>query len=433
MQPPFVRHLAELLDRLSEAGFVAIVESNEVSISGLTAEHAVEILDLVGGVWRNSIEDSAGGVTTADQLVAAFQPFRLVLEKPAIEEGRWRLLTLAGFRQALNKPDLPGVVELARCQTAFDTQAFRAVAWGNGGVAVAVNEELRSPRDLVKETGQARIVPADLRRWLLASQPPVLEDAVFATWATLASVNIVRSLVSEVAQDGKLILRGVMRLQIDAPDNGTYGNLGREGFMTLQQATQWVYANSREAETRLGLFVNEMTRSAAHNVSCADGFRSTADALEGARLAFQLGLEGLSKDTMKALSDLRKSLSDETAKLSDITRQLALAVAGSVFLGMGVILTKQTSSISFIGIILFGLVLAIYVAFVGLSGHQYISLQRDLRAEWRRVLYRFISDPEYKRMVEIPAEKAEGNFYDACYAGGLAIFLLLLAMIFIFS
>ncbi len=425
--------LAELLDRLSETKSAVVVEANEISVAGLAADVAEQICVLIGDTWPIAIEDRAGSPTPRGQLQAAFQPFRMVLQKPAVDDGRLRLLTLAGFRQALLRADLPSIVEHARCNRGFETYGFQVGGWGQVARPPVVRDALRSPRDLVKETAQERIAPADIGRWILSSKEVVEGDPLFECWAELATVHIVRSLISEIMPDGRLVLRGIVRLQLGAPDGKTYGEIGPRGFSSLQQAAQWVYGNAREAETRLGLFINEMTRSASNNVSCAEGFQNCADALEGARLAFQLGLEGLSKDTMKALSDLRKSLSDETAKLSDVTRQLALAVAGSIFLGMGVILTKQTSNISHMGVVFFGLVIAIYVCFVGLSGHQYILLQRDLRDEWRKVLYRFISDDEYRRMVANPAKKSEDNFYDACIVGAISLGMLFAAMWFIFS
>lgn len=433
MPQPFETLLAERLDELADAGAVTISESDVVAISGLMAIEAKAICELIGDRWPIAAEDAAESETPIAEIRHEFEPFRLVITKPIAENGRLRLLTICGFRDRLAQPNLPGIIEHARVLAPFETQAFKVVEWGGSAEQYSPSSELRSPRELVRETAQVRQVPSDLRPWLLQGEVRSEDCPVFRAWAANSAINVARSLVTEVLEDGRLTLRGVMRLQFEPPTRSTFAEFGFPGFRAMQRAAHWIYENAREAETRLGLFVNEMSRSARHNVSCAEGFQSVDEALEGARLAFQLGLEGLSKDTMKALSDLRKSLSDETAKLSDISRQLALAVAGSIFLGMGAILTKSASNLSLMGALFLGLILSAYVAFVGLSGHQFIELQKDLRNEWRRILYRFISDSEYRIMVDAPSHKAERNFYDACVAAGLLMVILFGAIMYMFS
>jgi hypothetical protein len=158
-------------------------------------------------------------------------------------------------------------------------------------------------------------------------------------------------------------------------------------------------------------------------------------ALEGARIAYQFGVTEQSKDTLKALSDLRKAVSDEAAKLSETTRSLGAAVVGAVFGNIALIVARLTlpANAQFVGAaaVLLGLVLTIYVGATIGSGVQFLRIQRDLRRDWKDRLYRFLSTEEYQAMVNRPAERAERSFKIAAWCGGGMCLGLLLAVFFI--
>ena len=167
----------------------------------------------------------------------------------------------------------------------------------------------------------------------------------------------------------------------------------------------------------------------------ADLASALGPALEGARIAYNFGVTQQSKDTLKALGDLRKAVTDDAAKLSETTRSLATAIVGAVFGNIGLIVARLTLPANgvFIGpaAMLLGIVLAIYVVSVIVSGSQYISIQRELRKDWRHRLYRFLSDDEYQRMVERPAVRAERFFWITAIIGVVMTLALLAAVYFI--
>jgi len=157
-------------------------------------------------------------------------------------------------------------------------------------------------------------------------------------------------------------------------------------------------------------------------------------ALEGAKIAFEMGLHKISADTLKALADLRKAVSDEAAKLGDTTRQLAGAVSGAMFGGIALIVARLTMATSNLtvaaAVLLIGIVLAIYVCGTIWTGNQFVNIQRDLRDQWRNRLYRFLPEDEYQRMVIGPAQRAESAFSTASWISGiLAIGLLIAVMV----
>lgn len=156
-------------------------------------------------------------------------------------------------------------------------------------------------------------------------------------------------------------------------------------------------------------------------------------ALEGARIAYNFGVTQQSRDTLKALGELRKSVADDTAKLSETMRTLGGAVVGTVFANIGLIVARLASPANntFVGsaAILIGIVLTIYVATIVGSGIHYIWVHRYLRKEWRNSLYRFLAADDYRRLVEVPVRRAELAFW--CIAGaGIAMVVLLLIAVF---
>jgi hypothetical protein len=206
------------------------------------------------------------------------------------------------------------------------------------------------------------------------------------------------------------------------------------GFASLQVAARWVFQTDREVETRHGLLTAELARTNVGSSDAALLFENgSAPALEGAKIALQLGLHKLSLDSLKAMADLRKAVADETAKLSDTTRQLATAVAGALFAGIGIIAARLTLAISGPGIVaailIIGMVLCAYVAAVIISGVQFVSIQRDLRSQWRERLYRFLPEAEYESMVSSPAAKSEKAFKTAAVISGVLAGLLLCAVV----
>lgn len=56
-------------------------------------------------------------------------------------------------------------------------------------------------------------------------------------------------------------------------------------------------------------------------------------------------------------------------------------------------------------------IVALYLIAVTLSGWQYLTLQKRLRAQWRQRLYRFIPNEDYIAMVTTPAKQAERPYH----------------------
>ncbi len=154
----------------------------------------------------------------------------------------------------------------------------------------------------------------DLSRWVLRDPElvPTSESSAFKVWRDQAVHAVAAAMANEVDVDSVLIFRGppVSRFR---PTQAVA--IGTEPFVHLQRAIAWAYDSPRELENRQGLLAAEVARNALRDGTLADLCDIAGHALDGARIAYGFGVAQQSKDTLKALSDLRKAVTDETSKL----------------------------------------------------------------------------------------------------------------------
>ncbi|PNG32239.1 hypothetical protein A1395_22305 [Pseudomonas protegens] len=136
-----------------------------------------------------------------------------------------------------------------------------------------------------------------------------------------------------------------------------------------------------------------------------------AAALDCGKIAYQMAVSEITKDTLKSLGDLRKAVTEEASNATDATRQAIAAISTALTVGMGLIAARLTLQIN---PYLISLVMAVAFGYTTLnvvSGRKFINIQRQLRRDWQSKLYRFLSESEYKKMVGNPINQAESFFY----------------------
>lgn len=425
------RELAEALDALVLTTRALITEhTGDIVVGKLSAADAIELvykLDALG--WEHSIEDGTPAVVTKEQLDEEYQPFRITAQKPTVTQGRDYVLTNAGLKRWLEGTSSYPIIEVTRLDVGFETLSVKFTTRGDTGT---FEPELLSsdPRTVVKESSQVRVVPADISRWMLRPTSDVdLTNAATKVWADAAALKLTTSLANEVEGTKTLLFKGPPITRHEISDEMAVG-MGANGFTALQACARWAFSVPKEMETRHILLTAELSRAAPGSDDVPAIFRNSGNAvLEGAKIAFEMGLHKISSDTLKALTDLRKAVSDEASKLGDSTRQLAGAVSGAMFGGITLIVARLTMATSNFtvatAVLLIGVVLAIYVGGTIWTGKQFVNIQRDLRSQWRNRLYRFLPEPEYEKMVMEPARRAEAAFCTASWiSGALALGLL---------
>lgn len=423
--------LAETIDRLVEANRAFIAESESVAtVSALSADNASELMQFCSALgWSAELFDRAGDLWPNDASPEIdFEPYRLAIQKPSAPADTLQLLSNQAFAYWLENGHRASYWHIARFIGSLSAGGRVIQSWA-GTQHPATMPPTKSPRTLVKEFGNIRRVPEDVRQWLTSA----LDASSFAqpatqTWVRAASAALISCLPDEVEADtGALKFRGPPRLTLPAFDRVT-DTPDQVTFNALLEACSWVFENEREAEMRHILLATELARSGTSSETASIFLsKHLAHAQESAQIAYQMALADTGRDTLKVLSDLRKAVTDETAKLSDISRQLAGSVAAALATGIGLIAARVATNAHAGLIAAVMLVVAAYITLVICSGTQFMRLQRQLRTDWQHRLYRFLPTAEYDRMVAKPTMKAEQSFVWTAWLGGVSVFVLTMA------
>jgi hypothetical protein len=413
--------LGALLDGWAASGRVGLVETPPaVTVSRLDAALTRVLMATVQELgWDCDVQDQAGEPAHADHLDDDFGPFVATIRK-AVDGADRRLLTRFGFNQALEEKAPNGVWQIACAQASFATGMTSFNPWGGGDV-FAPATPTKSPLDIVRESSEARLVPGDIRKWLLRGEATesLWRDGAFQIFAAASAPALLRSLASEALGRAEVVFNGPPRLTLAFDDDELLGELALDGYRNLRAAAAWVYEDPSSTEQRHALFASEFARSVARSESIGSAFRTAGrDILEGSRLAFQLSQSELSREAIKAQGDLRKAIADDTSKAAEGTRTLSGAIAVAIATGITLIAARSTGNAEPWVLSLIAGVVAGYLFVVAISGWAHLNVQRRLREQWRHRLYRFVPDDDYKAMVLSPARSAERPYH---FVGAIAL------------
>lgn len=433
--------LAEQLDALAAQANAHTNESDEnVTVSNLCADATLSILATCLELgWECSAFDEEQTLTEPSNIIEDFEPFRVTIRKPDHPENTLDILTSAGALQwlekghdastwriaGLTKPLLTQVriyTDWTLPEAATETTETTETTAATAATAVTISPTTKSPRVLVRESGSLKIVPGDIRPWLVLDQSQLdLDEPFHKNWTIKAFVALAHTLANEIdLESHSLIFKGPPKLILQPPISTatTIQEFGIDAFLCLQTAANWVYENSREAEVKHSLLAMEIARSGRESGPAADYLKANlSTALESAKIAYQMSLSDLGKDTLKSLGDLRKAITEETAKATDATRQTITAVSGALAVGVGLVAARLSTDINPWLISMVMLIATGYIGMIAYSGWSFISLQRELRKDWQPKLYRFLPQDEYNKMVAAPAEKSEQVFKHSAMIG----------------
>ena len=304
-------------------------------------------------------------------------------------------------------------VWVARDFEPFKTESCRVDSWtADASDVPLVEDEVRvpDPRRLVKDFVGSR-VPKSVFPHLLASSAPA-PSKVFERWKNLAVVRLLHSLVNEVVTAGaeQVVITGTRPRKIDCDLKAPFSE---QLFVAVTDAARWVYASGRDVDTRFALFTYELSREWPDALTFGEGFAARGElALEAAKTAFRAYVQETSKDTLKSLGELRKTLSEEVTKVVSQTRDLLgtmwrdFMVAATALLGRVVLLGADKPLINpgplkslLSGAALF-LVFSLILALR--TNAKFMSIADISRTDWRRKLYGFVNDEDFKKLSDAP-------------------------------
>lgn len=449
-------NLAALLNTLSREKAVLISEgATTLTVTNLLGNDTLELMAYAEAAgWPFEVYDSANnehdfssdddepepaankGDPDVHKDDADFGPFRLELRKSVPAESKdLFLVTEVGFKSYLASGHASTTWRLLGLSDPFCSRSRAFLKWDDEP-GFEPGPPSKPPRLLVKESASVRTIPDDVQPWLLLDgQALDLADHFHNVWMALSFDALSRCVANEIDESGAtLIFKGPPKLKLEVVP-GVAAGASLELFMILQEAAGWVYDNPREAETKHILLSAEIARSGRADgelISYFDGH--LAAALECAKIAYQMSISEIAKDTLKSLGDLRKAVTEETSKATDATRQAVTAIATALTVGLGVVAARLSVQINPYLIAAAVLIAFIYTAISVFSGWRFIRIQHKLREDWQPKLYRFLATAEFDEMVRKPIARAERVFNVVAVAGmGVLLFMVIAVTVFAFT
>ena len=267
----------------------------------------------------------------------------------------------------------------------------------------AVREALPDPRSYTKDFTGAGLVASDLRPWMVRSLP-AREGAAFCAWRLASCRRLLAATCDQVS---------------GTPDRPAYHFSGPPTrvakltaaalpslFERLQSGAAWSFGAAKDADTRHLLLASEWARTWQADAPTRFGENS----LGSAKSAYAAYVKSGSKETLKALTDLRKAVAEETQKISQRASDLAgaiwkdLAIAGVPFLVKILPDSTKTSfpyAIPVVAVIAAVFLIFSYVVQVWING-QFFNRQESSRQPWKEALGGALSADEIAGISDRP-------------------------------
>lgn len=350
--------------------------------------------------------------------------FRIVVQTVQVA-GQLRLFfasSLMAHPSELYDVDQVLVADMAPDQT-FSTYRSRYQMWtSDPPEAFAPSELLPDPRGFVTDFTGERRAPSDVRPWLLRAAPQA-EGGVFAVWADISVPYLLATIADRVSKDDQQRLA----YHFNGPPAAAVTpsvTEARQLLYRLQEGVRWVFADiPREASLRHLLLAAEWART--YQRAGLQGFGEGS--LASAEAAWDAHVKSGSRETLKALAELRKTIVDEAQKASQRAQELAgsmwkdLAIAATPFVLKLVPDINKAESRIVAGVL--ALLAAIFLVF-SFSMQVYINKryfynQKSSRIIWKRSLNVALSPGEIEEFSEKPIRAAICDYRRVRFAVGL--------------
>lgn len=333
----------------------------------------------------------------------------------AVREGWYCFVTVEGLGVALDEDliTIPATVAVAERFAPFASVAMSVTTWEGAPVppALVAGKEAPRPRKFIRDlTGG--LVPKSVEPWLLTA-PPKTGSPVFAIWSEVAARQLANALpaeLREVESEVKVVLKGPRSAPIDltvAP-----AGWGPKAIQVLSDAAAWVYSDEpKSAETRFLFLNNHLSLAWRDGHRWPEGLLPVlGEALISAREAYSFHIEGETKDALKSLGDLRKSIQEDVSKAQGATRDLIaalwrdFAIAGIVLAFRSPVAQQATGASEGLRYVApaTAVLLLLSLLVTVTSNFCFDILAKWTREDWRRKIYPFVSDQEWKRLVRRP-------------------------------
>lgn len=205
------------------------------------------------------------------------------------------------------------------------------------------------------------------------------------------------------------------------------------GCDLLIQAANWVFLSGADIEARHIIFANELARANREDQTFVD---TITRALDAAKATYEAHVQSSSRETLKALGDLRKAVVDETQKVAQKTQDLTAALWRDLAVTAAPFVLKLLGDVN--KITAYSIAAGFYFGaafFIALSfslqwwiNRAYFKSQTKSRSVWLRTLYNYVSTREREEIADIPIRDAMRN-YNETQAILFVIYLILVVLL----
>ncbi len=317
-------------------------------------------------------------------------------------------------------------------QGAYTARGLTVARWDlEASIAASPVAARIDPRPFVRDFVPTREISTDISPWILIT-PPATTSAAFASWKGAACRRLLGSVVSSAWLENDVVwLQAsgppLFRLRADSADI-------MQAFDELTGAVHWVFLSGQDIEARHIIFANELARAYRPDQTFP---QTMARALDAAKATYEAHVQSSSRETLKALSDLRKTVIDETQKVTQKTQDLTaglsrdLAVTAAPFVLKILGDTGKVENSTVAAGFYFAAAVFITLSFVlqwRING-AFLKGQSASRASWMQTLYNYISTREREEIAVTPIEMAIKNYRETRTVLAIVYAVLLVALV----
>lgn len=357
--------------------------------------------------------DIGGDLDDGDEFTDG-QSYVITIAKPKIE-GVTYFLFEEGAAKSLQATDMPRRILVADFadEAGFSSRGLEVSRWNfDAELTSPVSREIVSPTKLVSDYVPTREIAGDLAPWI-GTTPPILSSTLYQDWQAMAARRLLGGLVSSAWwENGQVWLQAsgppVFRISANDPSIAT-------SWKILTEAAIWVYLSGSDIEARHRLFTGELARADRPGQALADSLKR---AKEAADVAYAAHIQSSSRETLKALGDLRKTVIEETQKVSQRAQDLTAALWKDVAVTSAPFILKlfpdtgKIAAPSIAAYFYFAAAVFISISF-GLQWRingAFFKSQKSSRTRWFQTLYIYISVREREEIAEEPIAQAMRNY-----------------------
>ncbi|MBP6083596.1 MAG: hypothetical protein KA732_20320 [Providencia sp.] len=335
-------------------------------------------------------------------------------------------------------------IHLAFIATGFKTLSYEVLPWAEttapqqGGQPDYKNNS--TARSLVKYFSSNFLPTAKLAAWLLDSSIPE-NNSSFDAWKVISCREVLKCIPNELFVNSFQMvgLSGKPSKKIQFG----YIEPTENDFKLIQLVAKWIYFEGDDIELKHTFLSNELAREWQDGVDFCEGIKTKlAPALDSARLLYKAHIRSSSKETLKALGDLRKNLADDMQKIIQQSKDLTSSLWKDVALVISTIVIKYTldtakmpNASKTYAVVFFAIAVFILIShFVTIIiNSNFIKVIEENRMSWRKKLYGYLDDADYNELATQPIQKAYGNYklvrnISSCLVVSLAIILCILGL-----